>query len=233
MGKATKPRAKPRQRAVAPPTAPKPLELPPSPRDRSTPITDAQLALEANDDVEIATDAAKRLVRSQRQDVFALLYLRKSLTEAQYLACRRLRTDMLERAGHGDKVAIGGASDPARRALITDRAITAGECIDWIFGKARPTIYSLGETIDGPTYPPRILSPVDCRLLDELIEPKSVIGPLKGRWRLQVAIITGKRDAATQTEIVKRAAERLAKSYQAWDARPQRVDRMSRQHATA
>jgi len=157
----------------------------------------AMTGLAANAAVETRADAAGRIVRAQRADVFELLRTRGTLSPAGYDAVRRLQDDMavLHRthAGGGDySPRVDRARDPQ---AFTDIRHRAGVRI-------RAALSLSGAASAG--------------LLAALCEADVVLGR-PGEWREVVARETGERLPDAQGAVLRVACENLAGAYRAVD----------------
>jgi hypothetical protein len=151
------------------------------------------LALAANADVETRSDAAGRLIRARRQDVFDLLRARGRLSPAALDAVRRLQDDIacLHRTD------MGGVSYAPR----VDRSVDPQS-----FSDARRRA---GARIEAAL---AHAGAVSARLLAALCEPDVVLGRAAD-WRAVVERETGERLADAQGAILRMACENLAEAY--------------------
>ncbi|HEY5107259.1 MAG TPA: hypothetical protein VII73_10890 [Caulobacteraceae bacterium] len=153
----------------------------------------SQMTLGANHAVEIGTDAAGRVSRARRVDVFDAFLRRGKLSAAGHDAVRRLQDDIaiLHRA-------VGGSGEYAPRVdrsrnplAFTDRRRAAGRRIEAALSGA---------------------GPASARLLAALCEADVVLGHA-GCWRRIVARETGESLADGQGAILRAACENLAGAY--------------------
>ena len=159
------------------------------------------LALPVNADVETRSDAAGRLVRARRQDVFDLLRARGRLSAAGLDAVRRLQDDIacLHRTSMG----------AVRYEPRVDRSVDPQS-----FSDARRRAGARIETVLAGA------GAVSARLLAALCEPDVVLGRAAD-WRAVVERETGETLADAQGAILRMACENLAGAYGIGDrARP-------------
>ena len=193
----------PRQRKSRGPAAPaeimrrraetRALEAPSGAEADGGGITPGALALPVNAEVQVETDAAGRIARARRQDVFDLFQARGKLGPDAYQAVRRLQDDIavLHRvvSGGGD---ITPRVDRSRTADgFSDARLAAGARIEAVLERA---------------------GSASARLLVGLCEP-AVIEGRGADWRDVVARITGERLPDAQGAILRVACENLAGAY--------------------
>jgi hypothetical protein len=151
------------------------------------------LDLPANAHVEARKDAAGRLARARRQDVFDLMRARGALGQAAHDAVRRLQDDiaLLHRtvAGGGDYAPrVDQTRDPQS---FTDSRHRAGLRVEAVLARA---------------------GPASARLLIALIEAEVVLGR-PADWREVVSRETGERLPDAQAATLRAACENLAGAY--------------------
>ena len=151
------------------------------------------LTLAANADVEAKSDAAGRLIRARRQDVFDLLRARGRLSPAALDAVRRLQDDIacLHRTHTGGvsyEPRVDRSVDPQ---AFSDARRRAGARIEAALARA---------------------GAVSARLLAALCEPDIVLGRAAD-WRAVVERETGETLADAQGAILRMACENLAGAY--------------------
>ncbi len=151
------------------------------------------LDLPANANVEARKDAAGRLARARRQDVFDLMRARGALSQAGHDAVRRLQADVavLHRtaAGGGDYAPrVDRCRDPQ---AFTDTRHRAGLRVEAVLARA---------------------GPASARLLTALIEAEVVLGR-PADWREVVSRETGERLPDAQAAALRAACENLAGAY--------------------
>jgi hypothetical protein len=167
-------------------------------RDPATWGLDAgALALAANGDVVAPTDAAGRIVRARRQDVFELMSMRGRISPAALTAIRRLQEDVA--CLH--RTALGGVDYTPR----VDRSRDPQG-----FSDARRRA---GERLHAAL---ALAGAASARLLVALCEPDVVLGRAAD-WRAVVARETGETLADAQGAILRMACENLAGAYRALD----------------
>lgn len=147
----------------------------------------------------VTCDAAYNIIVTQRLDVFALLHSRKSLTQAQLDAVRRLEEKQAIANGHErpeqsfDRV--DKSSDGAPGQNITQSMIDAQADLRTIYlttgGKSSELLIALTQPQEG------ILT----------------------RWRETVQRITGEHDERAQGAMIRAACENLASAWQGFDYR--------------
>lgn len=147
----------------------------------------------------VTCDAGYNIIVTQRLDVFALLHSRKSLTETQLYAVRRLEQYQAIANGHErpeqsmdrvDKSSEGAPGQNITQAMIDARADLR-------------TIYL---TTGGKS----------SELLIALTEPQEAI---LTRWRETVQHVTGEHDERVQAAMIRAACENLALAWQSFDYR--------------
>ncbi len=155
------------------------------------------LSFAAGDDVETKVDAAGRLVRARRQDVFDMLQARGRLSIESVEAVRRLQGDIacLHRTATG-----GGDFTPR-----VDRSITPDS-----FSDARQRA---GVRIDAAL---SLAGDLSARVLAALCEPDMVLGR-SADWREAVARQTGETLPDAQGAVLRMACENLAGAYRRLD----------------
>lgn len=147
----------------------------------------------------VTCDAAYNIIVTQRLDVFALLHSRKSLTDTQLYAVRRLEEKQAIANGHErpeqsmDRVDKSSEGAPGQN--ITQAIIDAHRDLG--------TIYL---TTGGKS----------SELLIALTEPPEAI---LTRWRETVQHVTGEHDERVQAAMIRAACENLAAAWQAFDYR--------------
>lgn len=159
------------------------------------------LALPANAAVATRTDAAGRIARAARQDVFDLLRARGRLGPAAYDAARLLQADIgRSNAGAGGVTAYRERVDCQRTpSAPSDAMLHAGERVRSVLARTGAGSASL---------------------LLALIEGSAGLG-VRGGWREVVAAVCGETLADAQSAVVRQACENLAAAYaSAWRARP-------------
>ena len=147
----------------------------------------------------VTCDAAYNIIVTQRLDVFALLHSRKSLTQTQLDAVRRLEEKQAIANGHErpeqsfdrvDKSSEGAPGQNITQAMIDAQADLR-------------TIYL---TTGGKS----------SELLIALTQPQEAI---LTRWRETVQRITGEHDERAQGAMIRAACENLAAAWQGFDYR--------------
>lgn len=147
----------------------------------------------------VTCDAAYNIIVTQRLDVFALLHSRKSLTETQLYAVRRLEEKQAIANGHErpeqsfdrvDKSSEGAPGQNITQAMIDAQADLR-------------TIYL---TTGGKS----------SELLIALTQPQEGI---LTRWRDTVAKVTGEKDEDVHAAMIRSACENLAAAWQGFDYR--------------
>lgn len=147
----------------------------------------------------VTCDAAYNIIVTQRLDVFALLHSRKSLTETQLYAVRRLEEKQAVAYGHErpeqsfdrvDKSSEGAPGQNITQAMIDAQADLR-------------TIYL---TTGGKS----------SELLIALTQPQEGI---LTRWRDTVAKVTGEKDEDVHAAMIRSACENLAAAWQGFDYR--------------
>lgn len=172
-------------------------------------IAPGALALAVNVEVRVETDAAGRVARVRRQDVFDLFQARGKLGPDAYQAVRRLQDDIavLHRvvSGGGD---ITPRVDRSRSADgFNDARLAAGARIGAVLERA---------------------GAASARLLLGLCEPAMIEG--RGAdWRQVVARITGEHLPDAQGAILRVACENLAGAYMAARRARRPISEASRQ----
>lgn len=158
--------------------------------------------LKAQPDVRVVTDSGGRLQAAQRLDVFAMLHQRRSLTDAQEAAVRRLESDMHIAAGaEGDLEIKEYVQGSGCAQLVTQRMIDAqGRVVDVC----------------------RRLRPWENQLLVIMLSPRDPRSALT-RWRQTVERLTGAANPSKQAERVVVACEALTDAYAAIDYQPGRA----------
>ena len=147
----------------------------------------------------VTCDAGYNIIVTQRLDVFALLHSRKSLTQTQLDAVRRLEEKQAIANGHErpeqsfdrvDKSSEGAPGQNITQAMIDAQADLR-------------TIYL---TTGGKS----------SELLIALTQPQEAI---LTRWRETVQRITGEHDERAQGAMIRAACENLAAAWQGFDYR--------------
>lgn len=147
----------------------------------------------------VTCDAAYNIIVTQRLDVFALLHSRKSLTQTQLDAVRRLEQKQAIANGHErpeqsfdrvDKSSEGAPGQNITQAMIDAQADLR-------------TIYL---TTGGKS----------SELLIALTQPQEAI---LTRWRDTVQRVTGEHDERVQAAMIRAACENLALAWQSFDYR--------------
>lgn len=147
----------------------------------------------------VTCDAGYNIIVTQRLDVFALLHSRKSLTETQLYAVRRLEEKQAVAYGHErpeqsfdrvDKSSEGAPGQNITQAMIDAQADLR-------------TIYL---TTGGKS----------SELLIALTQPQEGI---LTRWRDTVAKVTGEKDEDVHAAMIRSACENLAAAWQGFDYR--------------
>lgn len=147
----------------------------------------------------VTCDAGYNIIVTQRLDVFALLHSRKSLTDTQLYAVRRLEQYQAIANGHErpeqsmdrvDKSSKGAPGQNITQAMIDARADLR-------------TIYL---TTGGKS----------SELVIALTQPQEAI---LTRWRETVQRITGEHDERAQGAMIRSACENLAAAWQGFDYR--------------
>ena len=159
--------------------------------------------LDAQGDVRVKKNPAGAASEgTQRMDVFAMLHQRRSLTDAQEAAVRRLEGDMHIAAGaEGDlevKEFVQGGGSQER---VTQRMIDAGARVAEILHALRSW---------------------EVRLFSDLLSPTEQRSALT-RWRDVVTRVTGAANPSKQAERVVVACEALTDAYAAIDYQPGRA----------
>jgi len=151
------------------------------------------LALPTNTEVQTGSDAAGRLIRARRQDVFDLLRARGRLSPAALDAVRRLQEDIA--CLHRTQTGGGSYAPRVDRSIdpqgFSDARRRAGARIEAALARA---------------------GPVSARLLAALCEPDVVLGRAAD-WRAVVERETGETLADAQGAILRMACENLAGAY--------------------
>ena len=155
------------------------------------------LSLAAGQDVVTRADAAGRLVRARRLDVFDLLQGRGRLSAEGVAAVRRLQDDIA--ALH--RTASGGVDFTPR----VDRSISPDG-----FNDARRRA---GDRIEAAL---DLAGDVSARVLAALCEPDVVLGRAAD-WRATVARHTGETLPDAQGAVLRMACENLAGAYRRLD----------------
>lgn len=147
----------------------------------------------------VTCDAGYNIIVTQRLDVFALLHSRKSLTQTQLDAVRRLEQKQAIANGHErpeqsfdrvDKSSEGAPGQNITQAMIDAQADLR-------------TIYL---TTGGKS----------SELLIALTQPQEAI---LTRWRDTVQRVTGEHDERAQGAMIRSACENLAAAWQSFDYR--------------
>jgi hypothetical protein len=157
------------------------------------------LARTVNEDVVTRTDAAGKVVRARRQDVFELMSARGRISPAALTAVRRLQDDIA--CLH--RTALGGVDYTPR----VDRSIDPQG-----FSDARRRA---GERLEAAL---GLAGAASARLLAALCEPDVILGRAAD-WRAVVARETGETLADAQGAILRMACENLAGAYGVIDRR--------------
>ena len=160
-------------------------------------LAEQTLSLAVNTAVDTRLDAAGRVVRARRQDVFDMLHSRGRLTAGALGAVRRLQDDIA--CLH--RTALGGVDYLPR----VDRSPNPQD-----FNDARRRA---GARIEGAL---AIAGASSARLLAALCEPDVVLGRAAD-WRTVVERETGETLADAQGAALRMACENLAGAYGAVD----------------
>ena len=158
-------------------------------------IAPGALKLAVNAEVQVETDAAGRVTRVRRQDVFDLFQSRGKLGPDAYQAVRRLQDDIaiLHRVVSGGGDITPRVDRSVAPQGFSDARLAAGARIDAVLERAGSS---------------------SARLLVGLCEPEVIEG--RGAdWREVVARITGERLPDAQGAILRVACENLAGAYMA------------------
>jgi hypothetical protein len=151
-------------------------------------------AISGQDDIHQEGATRTKVRRLQRFDVFHLLFARKSLTEADLNAARRLQSDLATEHGLDGEGAPIARIDGAKGEKEF-RAIDAGNRNDEVLSR---------------------LLPHQQRLLLALMAPEIVHGQ-RVNWKQVVRDLHGDIDRDAQVKRVKRACGALTKAYQEID----------------
>lgn len=144
-----------------------------------------------NDDIDTTTDNARAVtLTARRMDAFGALQDSMSMTE--YLAARRLQTDLTLRNGEGDKGRDLNKVDNPGGMNRTDSMIAAAERIEAVFA---------------------MMGGHDQWLLTELAAPSPTTRLRFQRWREVVAYITGEDNDRAQAGAVRGACRNLSSAY--------------------
>lgn len=162
------------------------------------PLAESELAAHARQGGDVALDLKGRVRHAHRADFIAVLHARDGLTRDQFLALRRLETDMIERAGNGGsdgaivRYAAQGAviESQGDACAVTDRMVEAGKRVDAAL---------------------TLVGPPSSRLLHALLTPG--VEGFRVDWRGVVLRIMGERFPAAQAAVVRYAAQALADVY--------------------
>lgn len=147
----------------------------------------------------VTHDAGYNIIVTQRLDVFALLHSRKSLTETQLYAVRRLEQYQAIAFGHErpeqsfdrvDKSSEGAPGQNVTQAMID----------------AQRDLRAIYLTTGGKS----------SELLIALTQPQEGI---LTRWRDTVAKVTGEKDEDVHPAMIRAACENLAAAWQGFDYR--------------
>lgn len=147
----------------------------------------------------VTCDAAYNIIVTQRLDVFALLHSRKSLTQTQLDAVRRLEEKQAIANGHErpeqsfDRVDKSSEGAPGQN--VTQAMIDAQRDLSIIY------VTTGGKSAE---------------LLIALTQPQEAI---LTRWRPTVQRVTGEHDERVQAAMIRAACENLALAWQAFDYR--------------
>ena len=153
----------------------------------------AGLQLPANETVSIGSDAAGRITRARRQDVFDLFRGRGKLSAQAHGAVRRLQDDIaiLHRT-------VSGGADYSPRV---DRSRSPETFTDTRHRASLRIEAALG-----------LSGPASARLLGALCEADAALGPSTD-WRMLVKRATGETLPDAQGAILRGACENLAGAY--------------------
>jgi hypothetical protein len=151
------------------------------------------LVLMANESVLVDRDAAGRVTRARRQDIFDLMRMRGKLSAEAHDAIRRLQDDIatLHRA-------VAGCGDYSPRV---DRSRSSETFTDMRHRASSRVEAAL-----------RGSGPASARLLSALCEAGAALGPPTG-WRTLVRRETGETLPDAQAAVLRGACENLAGAY--------------------
>lgn len=158
--------------------------------------------LERHGDVRVVTGPGYEIIAAQRLDVFAMLHQRRSLTDTQLAAVRRLETDLHVAAGaEGDTEVKEFVQGSGCRERITQRMIDASAEVRRVMLKLHLWEAKLMAAFLSPTNPRSALT----------------------RWRQTVEQVTGATNPHKQSERVVVAVETLTAAYAEIDHAPARA----------
>jgi hypothetical protein len=156
-------------------------------------VDGSALVLPANHTILVESDAAGRVTRARRQDVFDLMKVRGKLSVEAHEAIRRLQDDVaiLHRGG-GGRVDYSPRVDTLRSSeTFTDVRRRASLRIEAALERA---------------------GPASARLLGALCESSAALGPAVD-WRMLVLRETGETLPDAQAAVLRGACENLAGAY--------------------
>lgn len=174
-------------------------------------IDPALLALPVNEDVDTSRDAAGRVSRAMRWDVFELMRMRSANFPLEhYEAVRRLQRDIAilhrTQGGSGALGAMGQAAEPLQAWMTEDFSIA--RVLAALRLNGRPPTENWP---DGELGVLARMTPWCAALLLALSE--NVISGGAVNWQATVRRITGETDRLRRAALVKQAAANLAAAY--------------------